>query len=82
MDIAASLSKAVVLPIGDTTMNVSIHEDNSGALVLAGTIPPQFTQRSKKFAIKMNWVCGEIMQRSNNSLKVDMVKKHGGLFMK
>jgi len=28
-------------------MNVSIHEDNSGALVLVKTLPPQFTPRSK-----------------------------------
>ena len=30
-----------------TTMKVSIHEDNADALVLAQTIPPQFTPRSK-----------------------------------
>ena len=41
--ITISLGKAVGLPIGDTTMNVSIHEDNAGALILAKILPPQFT---------------------------------------
>ena len=40
IDITISLGKAVRLPIGDTTMNVSIHEDNAGALILAKTFPP------------------------------------------
>jgi len=35
MDMVSSVTKSVKLPIGRTTMNVSIHEDNSGALVLA-----------------------------------------------
>ena len=47
IDITKSLGQVVGLPIGDTTMNVSIHEDNSGYLVLAKTFPPQFTPRSK-----------------------------------
>jgi hypothetical protein len=47
MDMVSSVTKALKLPIGKTTMNVSIHEDNSGALVLAKTLPPQFTPRSK-----------------------------------
>jgi hypothetical protein len=51
MDMVSSVTKSVKLPIGRTTMNVSIH-DNSGALVLAKTLPPQFTPRSKYYAIK------------------------------
>jgi hypothetical protein len=35
MDMVSSVTKSVKLPIGKTTMNVSIHEVNSGALVLA-----------------------------------------------
>jgi hypothetical protein len=37
------LAEATNLPIGNMAMNVSIHEDNSRALVLAKTLPPQFT---------------------------------------
>jgi hypothetical protein len=47
MDMVSSVTKSVKLPIGKTTMNVSIYEGNLGALVLARTLPPQFTPRSK-----------------------------------
>ena len=47
IDITISLGKSVGLPIGDTTMKVSIHEDNAGALILAKTLPPQFIPCSK-----------------------------------
>jgi hypothetical protein len=43
IDMVCSLAEATNLPIGNTTMNVSIHEDNSGALVMAKTLPPHFT---------------------------------------
>jgi hypothetical protein len=35
IDMVCSSAEATNLPIGNTTMNVSIHEDNSGVLVLA-----------------------------------------------
>ena len=52
IDITISLGQEVGLPIGDTTMNVSIYKDNSGALILdqvyhhnlicrANTMPPK-----------------------------------------
>ena len=47
IDITKSLGQAVGLLIGDTTMNVSIHENNVGALILVKTFPPQFTPRRK-----------------------------------
>ncbi len=37
------MGKAIGLPVGNTTIQVSIHEDNAGALVLAETLLPQFT---------------------------------------
>jgi hypothetical protein len=37
------LAEATNLPIGNMTMTVSIHEDNSGALVLTKPLSPQFT---------------------------------------
>jgi hypothetical protein len=43
IDMVHLLAEATNLPIGNTTMNVSIHEDDSGALVLAKTLPPQST---------------------------------------
>ncbi len=46
IDMVESLTAAVNLPIGETTMQVSVHEDNTGALALAKTLPPQFTPKS------------------------------------
>ena len=47
------LGEKVGLPVSEATMNVSIHDDNAGALVLLETLPPQFTLRSKHNVIKM-----------------------------
>ncbi len=43
IDMVESVTCSVNLPIGETTMQLSVHEDNSGALVLAKTLPPHFT---------------------------------------
>ena len=42
-DMVATLGEAVGLPKDLTTMHVPIHEDNAGALILAETLPPQYT---------------------------------------
>ena len=39
----------------NSKMHVCIHEDNAGALVLAQTLPPQFTPASKHYAVKTHW---------------------------
>jgi hypothetical protein len=52
IDMVCLMAKATNLPIGNTTMNVSINGVNLGALVLAKTLPPQFTPQSKYYAIK------------------------------
>ena len=43
MDMVSSIGPSVGLGVGDTSMNVSIHEDNAGSLILAETLPPQYT---------------------------------------
>ena len=63
-------------------MNVSIHEDNDGALVLAETLPPQFTSTSKHFAIKMIWFHEQIVQRKIKLLKIDTVEQLWNIFTK
>ncbi len=63
VNMVQSLAVAVGLPAGDVNMNVSVHEDNSGALVLAEMLPPQFTPRSKYYAIKTIWFCEQIHTR-------------------
>jgi len=82
MDMVSSVTKSVKLPIGRTTMNVSIHEDNLGALVLAKTLPPQFTPQSKYYAIKTIWFREEIFKRDVQLHKIDTIKKLGDIFTK
>ncbi len=43
MDRVSIMGKAIGLPLVNTTIRVSIHEGNAGALVLAKTLLPQFT---------------------------------------
>lgn len=68
--LARELSAAVGLPEGGPpTMKITLHEDNSGALILANTIPPEFTPRSKFYALKTIWFREQIAL-----LKIDVVK--------
>jgi hypothetical protein len=43
IDMVESVTSSMNLPIGETTMQLSVHEGNLGALLLAKTLPPQFT---------------------------------------
>jgi len=81
-DMVSSVTKSVILPIGRTTMNVSIHENNSRALVLAKTLPPQFTPRRKYYAIKTIWFREEIFKRDVQLHKIDTVEQLGDIFTK
>ncbi len=67
---------------GDVNMNVSIQEDNSGALVLAETLPPQFTPRSKYYATKPIWFREEIHKRGIKLEKIETSEKLGDIFTK
>ncbi len=63
-------------------MKLSVHEDNSGALVVAKTLPPQFPPQSKYYAIKTIWLFKEIHKRHVHLLKIDIVKQLGDIFTK
>jgi hypothetical protein len=82
IDMGSSLTKSVNLPLEKTTMNVSIHEDNSGALVLAETLPPQFTSQSKYYTIKTIWFFEQICKRGIQLQKINTVKQLGDIFTK
>ena len=83
IDLVQEVGEVVGLPTEDlTTINVSIHEDNAGALVLAETIPPQFTPRSKYYAIKTVWFREEVQKRGIKLLKIDTVEQLGDIFTK
>ena len=51
----AVLGEVVGLPKDLITMHLLIHEDNAGALILAETLPPQYTPQSKHYDIKIIW---------------------------
>ena len=72
MDMVQSLAVAVGISAGDVNMRVSVHEDNSGALVLAETLPPQFTPRSKYYATKTIWFREEINRRGIKLLMTEI----------
>ena len=82
IDMMNSLGEAIGLPIRDTTMNVLIHEDNMGALVLVRALPPQFTPRGKFYAAKTIWFCEDINKQEIKLLKIDTVEKLGEIFIK
>jgi hypothetical protein len=82
MNMVQSLAVAVGIPAGDVNMGVSVHEDNSSALVLAETLPPQFTPRSKYYATKTIWFCEEINRRGIKLLKIETSKQLGDMLTK
>jgi hypothetical protein len=83
IDLATEVGAVVGLPTKDlTTMHVSIREDNAGALVLAETIPPQFTPRRKWYALKTVWFRKEINKCGIKLLKIETVEQLVDMFTK
>ena len=82
IDLAEFLGSIVGLPSEPTSMQVSIHEDNAGALILADMIPPQFTPRSKTYHVKTIWFREEIKRRGIKLLKIETSEQLGDLFTK
>jgi hypothetical protein len=82
MNMVQLLAVAVGIPAGDVNMRVSVHEDNLGALVLAETLPPQFTLRSKYYATKTIWFHEEINRRGIKLLKIETSEQLGDMFPK
>ena len=83
IDVVEEMGIAVGLPTEDlATMHVSVHEDNAGALILAETIPPAFTPRSKYYAIKTVWFREELQKRAIKLLKIETVEQLGDIFTK
>ena len=83
IDMVGEIGSVVGLPTKDmSSMHVSVHEDNSGALILAETIPPQFTPRSKYYCTKTVWFREEIMKRQVSLKKIDTKEQLGDIFTK
>ncbi len=82
MDGVSIMGKAIGLPVGNTTIQVSNHEDNPGALILAKTIPPQYTSQSKDYYTRTIWFQKEIVNFGIRLLKIFTTKQLGYLFPK
>ncbi len=82
MNMVQSLAVAVGITTGDVNMRVSVHEDNLGALVLAETLLPQFTLRSKYRTTKTIWFCEEINKCGIKLLKIETSEQLGDMFTK
>lgn len=77
------LSGAVGLPVGGPpTMKITLHEDNTGALILAKTIPPEFTPRSKFYALKTIWCREQILELNILVVKIDTKLQWGDICTK
>ncbi len=77
MDMVQLLPDAVGIPAGDVNMRVSVYEDSLGALVLAETLPPQFTPRSKYYATKTIWFCEEIHKQEPSFWRLILLSSLG-----
>ena len=63
IDVVKLLGQAVGLPDrGPPTMRITLHEDNTGAPIMTKTILPQFTPRSKFYALKTIWQREQIIK--------------------
>jgi len=83
LDMVQELSGAIGLSAKDgASMHIRLHEDNAGALILAQTIPPEFTPRSKHYAIKTNWFREQIVARGIKLIKCETKEMLGDIFTK
>ena len=80
MNLTQMLADYFKLEPVDTTMNVTVHEDNSSAIVLAKMIPPEFTPRSKFFHLETIWFREQIHQRNIKLVKVETKEQLGDIF--
>ncbi len=55
MEGVSIMGKAIGLLVVNTTIQVSVHEDNAGAFVLAETVLSQFICQSKHYQTKTFW---------------------------
>ena len=81
IDLVAEVGNAVGLDSNDPP-SIKVHEDNAGALILANTLPPQFTPRSKHYATKTHWFRLECLKRGISIIKVSSAEQLGDICTK
>ena len=82
MDLAKLFANYYGLEPVETKMNVTLHEDNAGALILANTLPPEYTPRSKFYHIETIWFREQINLRGINVVAVPTKEQLGDIFTK
>ncbi len=83
VDMVKSLCLAVGLSCESVAqLHIKIHEDNVGALTLAGLEPCRMTPRSKHYAIKYHWFREHVAVCRVQLVKVDTHNQLGDLFTK
>ncbi len=82
MQMVKFLGPAVGVPVDCTSMHVCIYEDNVNALILADTLPPQYTPWSKHYHIKIIWFRELIKKLKIRLVKIETVKQLGDIFTK
>ena len=70
MDMVDLLGEALGLP----------NKDNAGALVLTQTPAPQYTSRSKHYAIKTILLLEDLVKREMKLVQIDTVEQLGDMF--
>ncbi len=80
--VAIGYKKPVDDDPSSNTMHKTIHEDNSGALILETTPPPQFTPRSKHYAIKTIWFREKIIEKKIKVVPNEPQLQKGDIFTK
>jgi hypothetical protein len=82
MQMVEFLGPAVGLPMDCTSMHVCIHEDDACALILAETLPLQYTPPSKHYHIKTIWLRELIKKLKIKLVKIETVEQLGYIFTK
>eukprot|EP00985_Skeletonema_marinoi_P012008 scaffold5715_cov85-Skeletonema_marinoi.AAC.3 len=82
MDLAKFLADYFELDPVITKMNVTVHEDNAAALILAKMLPPECTPRSKFFHLETVWFREECVKRGVQLVVVISKEQLGDIFTK
>ena len=82
MELAQWLSDYFGLEPPVTSMNVTVHEDNSSALIFGNTVPPDYLPRSKFFHLEYVWFREQIVTRGIKLVKVETKEQLGDIFTK
>ena len=76
------LNKSFRILIGDNKINVYIHEDNYVVLIMAETLPPQFTPQINHYSSKTVQFFEEIHKRGVKLKKITAMEQLGDFLLR